>query len=112
MYRLPASLPRPAGLSVEAIEFLEGLPAQIRPTELPVRHPHIINRLAEVWPGIGATERYFDSLMLSDRKDRQGFSLAVFGELRDLLDYRLSMLPVSCGGNVWSAHPELCRGGI
>ena len=94
------------------MDFLEGLPARIRPTQLALRHPHIVNRLADIWSSVGVTERYFDSLLLSDRHDRQGFSVAVFEELHNLLEYRLSLLPVPAVRDVWLATPGLCRGGL
>lgn len=79
-----ASIP---GLSPEARRIFGAMPDGICPTETALYYPRILNRIAEVWTRPAALEEYMDSLILSDRPNRQGFPVRVGMELFKLAGY-------------------------
>lgn len=60
--------------------------SQAYPHHLEQRFPHVLEKLTSVW-GTPAADPYLQSLMVTDRSDRQGFPMDVASEI-----LRLSML--------------------
>jgi len=75
--RQAPDLPRPPRreitLTREAIAWMAALPANVRPAELAVRFPHVLNRLAAVWAKHDRCCACFDSLVHDRRGGRRGF---------------------------------------
>lgn len=80
--------PAETQLADETLSWLARLPAEVRPEALPRRFARIANRLAQLWPDRDACCDYLQSLIFSDRPDRQGFPLDVGREIALLLQYR------------------------
>lgn len=80
----PARAPQRRSLTDEAHVWLARLPPRFQPFATARRHPHIVNRMAELWAQPQALSAYFAELLLSGREDRQGFSFDVLTELFDL----------------------------
>lgn len=80
----PARAPQRRSLTDEAHVWLARLPPRFQPFATARRHPHIVNRMAELWGQPEALSAYFADLLLSGREDRQGFSFDVLTELFDL----------------------------
>ena len=64
-----------------AMQWMLGLPQEVRPVELLRRYPRIANRLAECWSDAEATDRNLDDLLIDRRGGRQGFPPPVAEEL-------------------------------
>ena len=64
--------------------WLARLPPRFQPLATARAHPHIVNRLAELWLASDELTAYFRELLLSRREGRQGFSFGVLTELFDL----------------------------
>ena len=61
------------------------MPPHYQPLATARRHPHIINRLCELWDTPLDLPAHFRELMLSSRPvRRQGFAFEVLTELADL----------------------------
>ena len=60
------------------------LPPRFQPLCTARSHPHIVNRMAELWPLPEQLPAYFDELLLSPREGRRGFAFEVLTELFDL----------------------------
>jgi hypothetical protein len=71
-------------LSSDAHAWLSRLPPRYQPLATARQHPHIINRLSELWPQHQALQAYLQELMLSTRPGRGGFAFEVLTELCDL----------------------------
>jgi hypothetical protein len=71
-----------------SVEWLRGLPHELRPVQLALQFPHIVNKLAQSWSRIGLCEAYFDELLIIKRGTRQGFPFKVLTELNKLKDYK------------------------
>jgi len=80
----PARAPQRRSLTDEAHVWLARLPPRFQPFATARRHPHIVNRMAELWGQPHLLSAYFAELLLSGREDRQGFSFDVLTELFDL----------------------------
>jgi len=80
------ALTPPVGESLTpfAARWLLCVPEAVRPVITAGRHPHIINKMALVWRDPRAVEEYFNSLLISSRPSRQGFSLDVLSEILEL----------------------------
>ena len=50
------------------------------PTRLDERHPHILERIAQLW-GTSQIDQYLQELLLDTRGDRQGFAPEVMSDL-------------------------------
>ena len=83
---------RPRQLDDAAVALLEGLPPQLRLTELRGAYPRVLNRVARVWNDPRAFDALIDSLLIDDRPDRQGFPFEVVRELGELRAYYFSMV--------------------
>jgi len=72
---------RATSLNRRAVDWLAELPANVRPRELAMRFPHVVNNLAAVWHEREKCCEYFDSLMRDRRGGRRGFPPRVAFEL-------------------------------
>ena len=87
--RVPAAHPQrrsqSQSLSNQAHAWLARLPPHHQPLATARRHPHVVNRLTELWSQPVELAAYLQELMLSTRPDRRkGFPFEVLGELADL----------------------------
>ena len=76
--------PQRRSLTDEAHVWIARIPPRFQPLSTARRHPHIVNRLAELWATPDALPAYFAELLLSRRPGRQGFTFDVLTELFDL----------------------------
>lgn len=83
----PQRKPQPTTMAPATHAWLARLPPRYQPMATARRHPHIVNRLSELWLEPAALADYFQSLLLSSRPDRTGFSFDVLSELVDLQSY-------------------------
>jgi len=74
-------------LAPDTMRWLAGLPADVRPHQLPIEFVRIANALARVWSNPKACLAYFDELLMDRRGDRHGFSFDVALELAGLKDH-------------------------
>lgn len=87
---------RDKSLAREAFMWLDRLPRAIWPRRLGKQYPHVLNRLALLWPDPVLTMRYFESLLNDpDRPDRRGFSQPITEELRVLRNFYLGVEQVA-----------------
>lgn len=75
---------RETSLNRLAVDWLAELPANVRPSELAIRFPHVANKLSAVWYEREKCCEYFDSLMRDRRGGRRGFPPRVALELTAL----------------------------
>jgi len=95
-------------LTAETIEWLAGLPENVRPGVLPVRFPRIANALARRWGSGTACRAYLDDLLIDKRGTRRGLPDEVADELATLKDYfETVMYPVP--QTVWDEVAERRR---
>lgn len=80
----PSRAPQRRSLTDDAHVWLARLPPRFQPYATARQHPHIVNRMAELWNRPDKLSAYFAELLLSGREDRQGFSFDVLTELFDL----------------------------
>lgn len=81
----PQRQPQAQALSVDAHVWLAGLPPRYQPLATARRHPHIVNRLCELWGTPAELPAYMRELVLSTRPvRREGFAFEVLTELADL----------------------------
>ena len=80
----PARAPQPQSRADAAHGWLARIPPRFQPLATARAHPHIVNRMAELWGTPTALTGYFAELLLSRREGRQGFSFDVLTELFDL----------------------------
>lgn len=80
----PQRKPQPTALTAEAHQWLARLPPRYQPLATARSHPHIVNRLSELWATPAELPALLRELMLSDRPGRAGFSFDVLTELADL----------------------------
>lgn len=81
----PPRQPQAQTLSADAHAWLAGLPPRYQPLATARRHPHIVNRLCELWVTPAALPAYMKELVLSSRPARrEGFAFEVLTELADL----------------------------
>ena len=89
---LPAQMPQQT-LSREAVRLLIALKLAPSLRALPVEFPHVLNRLAALWPDAAKTGRYFDDLLMPSRDRRHGFPLPVLTELTMLRNRHRARVP-------------------
>lgn len=75
-------------LTGAAIDWLIGLPSNIRPTKLCDQFPRIANALAEAWRDPRRCGGLFESLTSDRRGGREGFPADVRAEIQRLCAYR------------------------
>lgn len=76
-------------LSEAAKALMNALPQRLSVSALALDYPHVLNRLAVVWPYDRAFEQEMWALLLDDRTEREGFPFSVEEELLALQAYRL-----------------------
>ena len=74
-------LPTDRALTGRAIDWLIALPPKLRPHDISVQFPRIVNALAEVWDEPERCQAAFDGLLCNGRRRRKGFPSAVQAEL-------------------------------
>ena len=87
-----------------AIKWLATLPADLRTIATARQYPRIVNRIADLWGHCEYTRLHFQSLLLDQRKGREGFPPEVRTELEELQHHyfeHLSGLPAI----LWDAVP-------
>jgi hypothetical protein len=99
-----AEQPPDSRLSAETVTFLWSLEQSVRPYQLAVRFPRIVNKLARVWPEPAQRDRYLDELLIDSRGNRQGFPLRIPSELVALKE--LSGGGATSGADVWATRSD------
>ena len=74
-------VPTDRALTGRGIDWLLALPAPLRPQNLSLQFPRIVNALAEAWPEPERCRAALDGLLCDGRKGRQGFPPEVHQEL-------------------------------
>ena len=78
----PLLRPPPEPLQPATSLWLDQLPTDVRPREVPRLFPRIANKLCSLWANPALCNRYLSSLLMDTRDGaREGFPLAVAGEL-------------------------------
>jgi hypothetical protein len=77
----------PETLLSDTIKWLASLPADVRPTALPVQFVRIANALARVWSDHRRCLEYLEDLLIDRRGGRQGFPFDVALEIAGLKDH-------------------------
>lgn len=82
------------------------------PKNLEEHYPHVLEKIVSAW-GTLAMEPLFDSLLVTQRTGRQGFSVDAFAELMTLIGvYRklgLATQPPKKEGDVWNWISDIDR---
>ena len=84
-------VPTDRALSGQAIDWLLGLSAGLRPQRLTAQFPRIANALAAVWQDPVERQTALDKLLQGDRKGRKGFPPEVHAELVALRDWMIAL---------------------
>ena len=84
----PANVVLPAGR-----QWMESLPAHVRPVKLSLQFPRLVNLIALEWERDAAIARLFADLLIDRRGRRSGFPTAIVRELHALRDYRYNARP-------------------
>jgi hypothetical protein len=77
----------PASLDSGTLEWLAGIPDDVRPVDLAAQFPRIANEMFSRWRKVARCEEYFDDLLFDRRGGRMGFSRSIGRELTRLRDY-------------------------
>ena len=81
----PKRKPQAQALTPKTHVWLARLPPRYQPLATARHHPHIVNRLCEMWQAPAELPAHFSELMLSTRPgQREGFAFEVLTELADL----------------------------
>ena len=91
-------------LSAETVAFLSSLNQTVRPYQLAVRFPRIVNNVARLWQQPGQLDRYLAELLIDTRGNRQGFPLRILTELITLKEHSGSA--PSSGIDVWASRSD------
>lgn len=75
-------------LNQRAIQWFEALPFYVRPNELAVRFPRIVNAIASCWYHPVRCRVYLDSLLMDNRGGRRGFPFEIILEISNLRSFR------------------------
>ena len=86
-----ATLPTDRALSGQAIDWLIGLPPNVRPEKLSSQFPRIVNSLAQAWHDPEHCEAVMSKLLGDERKGRAGFPAAVQAEIAALKDWMTAL---------------------
>jgi len=78
-------------LSPQTLHWLQVLPPNVQPRELPRKYPRIANLLAEHWKNEDSCMQALTQLVVDNRGDRRGFPMNVLAELVALRDYRMGL---------------------
>ena len=74
-------------LSTEAHALLASLDSSVRPKDLAVQFPRIVNQTAKLWLRPAQMDKYLDGLLVDTRGNRKGFPPGVLMELTNLKEY-------------------------
>jgi hypothetical protein len=74
-------------LSLDAVDWLQSLPRDVRPYNLAQRYPRICNRLVERWKYPDLMIPYFEDLLMAGRGGRQGFPMTIAMEIAGLKEH-------------------------
>ena len=85
------TLPTDRALTGQAIDWLIGLEASLRPQHLSAQFPRIVNGLAALWQYPAERRASLDKLLNSERKGRTGFPPMVVRELAALRDSMIAL---------------------
>ena len=77
----------PETVNLQTINWLAGLPSDLRPRLLPVQFTHVANTLGHLWSRPDDCLAYFEELLLDRRGNRSGFPLKVAMELAGLKNH-------------------------
>lgn len=69
------------------IDWLAGLPPNVRPLALATKYARVANRIAREWPEPSVCRKDFEDLVYDKRGNRRGFPPDVYVELLALRDY-------------------------
>lgn len=83
--------PRDRLLTPQAQDWLDSLPREVRPLDLPRAHPRIANQLAELWSNAAASLATMDDLIVDRRGGRRGFASRVAFEIVALREHRYAI---------------------
>ena len=89
----------PDDLSPSALQWMDRLPATVRPLDLASDFPRIVNRISALWNQPEPCRKYLTELLIVGRKKRQGFPLAIVSAISDLTAYFTKLNPE---GRPWS----------
>jgi hypothetical protein len=93
-------------LSITAQDWLESLPAPLRPARLCMSYPRVVNRLALCWSDPASTSELLEDLLIGKRGNRKGFPGPVAEELMRLRRFHDSCRKVEVDESV-RAFPNL-----
>ncbi len=81
----PQRKPQAQALTPKTHVWLARLPPRYQPLATARRHPHLVNRLCELWQTPAQLPAHLSELMLSTRLgQREGFTFEILTELADL----------------------------
>ena len=78
-------------LTPAATAWLEHLPADVRPLDLPRAYPRIVNDLAEVWNNTNLCLKLLAELVVDERGGRRGFPSRIALEIVALREHRAAI---------------------
>jgi len=81
----------PEQLYPQTIEWVRGLPREMRPLHIVKYFPHVANKLYLTWNSPQHFERCMREFMLDSRGGRQGFPPAVASELASLFEHHSTL---------------------
>lgn len=70
-------------------DFILNTPGLAYPAALAVKHPYILDKIAELHRSKDELRDYFDSLINNDRIERKGFEFEVLIEIQTLREFLL-----------------------
>jgi hypothetical protein len=88
-------------LSIESVRLLLALQVGAQVPALATGHPHVLNRLAQLWRDPQRVEAYLAELLLTDRSGRKGFSSQAVVELTLLRERNRRRIPPPLVRDVW-----------
>ena len=78
-------------LTPMADSWLDQLPREVRPLDLPRAYPRVVNQIAEVWNNNDACMAFLADLIVDRRGGRRGFPARVALELVAVRDHRMAV---------------------
>lgn len=90
--RVDTPVTRKQPLDARAKLIVASLPKQVRPMEICINFPHIMNLIGMSWGNPKDFVKTLEDLLVDDRRDRQGFPFAVVAELTELREHYFSAI--------------------
>lgn len=78
-------------LTPETEKWLDSLPLEVRPLDLPRAYPRVANLISELWANADACLAMLADLVVDQRGDRRGFPSRVALEIVALRDHRVAV---------------------